>query len=160
MHDVTVTAPGFCTPRMVMHMCLCKFKTRQRLHIALDRTNGVNVRRFHYDRDAAGLDRLFYGEGDLLCQSLLHLQPAAERLGNPGEFGKPKDQFVRDVGNRNLNIVRRLPKMRDRGTWERTLPVNGTRWCSHKLDISMSRTRTISSWSSSKTASLMMSASE
>ena len=35
-----------------------------------------------------------------------------------------------------------------------TLPRNGTRWCSHKENISMSLTTTISSWSSSKIASL------
>ena len=114
MHDVTVTALGFCTPRMVMHMCLRKFTMRQRLQHGTrphkrHEDDGANVRRFHYNSDAAGLDRLFYSEGNLLRQSFLHLEPATERLGNPSKFGKPKDQFVRDVGNRNLNIVRRLP---------------------------------------------------
>lgn len=39
----------------------------------------------------------------------------------------------------------------------RTLPVKGTRWCSQRLEMSMSRTRTISSWSSANTASLITS---
>jgi len=34
----------------------------------------------------------------------------------------------------------------------RTFPINGTRWCSHMENISMSRTITISSWSSWNTA--------
>ena len=75
----------------------------------MDRSMGVYSRRFHYDGDAAGTDRFLDGERDLLRESFLNLEPATERLGNPSKFGKPKDQFVRDVGNRNLNIVRRLP---------------------------------------------------
>jgi len=39
----------------------------------------------------------------------------------------------------------------------RTTPVKGTMWCSHNDEMVMSRTRTISSWSSAKTASLMTS---
>ena len=38
-----------------------------------------------------------------------------------------------------------------------TLPVNGTRWCSHMENISMSLTITISSWSSSNMASFITS---
>lgn len=40
---------------------------------------------------------------------------------------------------------------------ERTLPVNGTRWCSQRLLTVISLTRTISSWSSAKIALLITS---
>ena len=40
---------------------------------------------------------------------------------------------------------------------ERTLPVNGTRWCSQRLLMEISLTRIISSWSSEKMALLMTS---
>ncbi len=93
---------------------------------------------------------LLHGECDLLGESLLHLQPATKCLGYPCEFGKPEDKLVGNVGDGNLHIVRKLLQVRDRAEERfqgsmRTLPVNGTRWCSQRLDISISRTRTISS---------------
>jgi len=44
-------------------------------------------------------------------------------------------------------------------TWQ-TFPMNGTRWCSHIENISMSRTITISSWSSWNTALFSTSTSQ
>ena len=168
MHDVTVTAPGFCTPRMVMHMCLNDATSREQS--VVERTRGVasggilgkawrHSRRFHYHRDPTGMYCLLDGERDLLRQSLLDLQPATEGLGYARELGEAEDELVGDVGDRNLHIVSMLRDAsgdvrargsggRDRRGEEgkgRTLPVKGTRWCSQRLQTSISRTMTISS---------------
>ena len=128
MQDVTVIAPGFWTPRMVMHMCLgerraatTRIVSRQRatrsgsaiggggVPRARDRGGGGsgnrgagNSRRFHYDGDATGVDGLLYGERDLLREPLLDLQPATKRLRDPRELREAEDELVRDVGYRDL----------------------------------------------------------
>ena len=51
-----------------------------------ERARRTNSRRFHYDRDAAGVDGLLDGERNLLREPLLDLQPATKRLGDPGEL--------------------------------------------------------------------------
>ena len=71
-------------------------------------------RRFHYHRDPTGMYCLLDGERDLLRQSLLDLQPATEGLGYARELGEAEDELVGDVGDRNLHIVRRLLRVRDR----------------------------------------------
>ena len=68
--------PGFCTPRMVMHKCLYGGKYDDPYHEA------EYVRRFHYDGDAARLNCLLNSNGNLLCETLLHLQTSGERLSD------------------------------------------------------------------------------
>ena len=113
-----------------------------------------DLRGLHHDGNAPGLDCFLDCDCDLFGEPLLDLETAAECLGNSREFGEAQDEMIGNVSNSNLRIV-------DRGrcgTWmEPTFPVNGTRWCSHRDEMSMSRTKTISSWSSAKTASLMTS---
>ena len=55
-----------------------------------------------------------YSERDLLRQSLLDLEQATEGLGYARELGEAEDELVGDVGDRNLHIVRRLLRVRDR----------------------------------------------
>ena len=62
----------------------------------------THSRRLHHDRDPARLDRLLHRERDLLREPLLHLQAAAERLGDPRELRDAQHEFVRDVRDRDL----------------------------------------------------------
>ena len=62
-------------------------------------------RRFHYYCDPTGVDGLLDGERDLLRESLLHLQPATEGFGDPGELREAEDELVGDVGDGNLQSV-------------------------------------------------------
>lgn len=86
----------------------------------------------------------------------MHLKATGEGLCDPSELGKAEDKLVGDVADGDL-----FPDVRGRGLVmseqgrakeRRTLPVKGTMWCSQREKTSMSRTMTISSWSSAKMA--------
>src|SRR4051812_34636207 len=52
------------------------------------------------DHDADGGEFVEESFGDLLCHTLLNLQPAGEYLGDPGEFGEANDAAVLwDIGD-------------------------------------------------------------
>lgn len=132
MQLVTVLEPGFCTPRIVMHRCLAQHVYRVS-HRGRRWVKRKCVRGLHDDSDAPRLDCLLHGDGDLLCEPLLHLQPPAERLGNASELGDAQHELVRDVRNCNLRMHAWVGGQRTVGACERvrargrTLPVNGTR---------------------------------
>jgi hypothetical protein len=130
----------------------------------------VNLRSLHDYGHTSGLDGLFHGKGYLPREPLLDLQPTTECFGYSGELGDAEHELAWDVRNGDLygekegyvslrvpnaSVTQRLNAEKKR---TQTLPVKGTRWCSHKLEMSISRTMTISSWSSAKMASLITSA--
>lgn len=124
---------------------------------------GVRIysRCLHDHSDSARVDRLLHGDGDLPGEALLHLESSAECLCDARELGEAEDEFVRDVCDVNLRwegVLSDVDKERTKFCRRRTFPVNGTKWCSQRDEISMSLTITISSWSSAKTASLITSA--
>lgn len=73
--DVTVVAPGFCTPRIVMHICLwdasASVKNKQAL---LDCS--IHSRRFHDDGNTHRLNGFFYSQGYLTREPFLDLKAA------------------------------------------------------------------------------------
>ena len=78
--EVTVVAPGFCTPRIDMHMVL-----------------GLE-----HDADALRRELALQPAGDLRGQPLLDLQRAGEVVDHPRELGQPDDPLagqVADVGD-------------------------------------------------------------
>lgn len=90
-------APGFWTPRMVMHRWLDNW----------DQTDiGLGIRRntrgFHHNGDTARFDGLLYGNSNLFGEALLDLQTATESLRYASKLGNSKDEFVRDIGDSNL----------------------------------------------------------
>jgi len=62
----------------------------------------VDIRGFHHNSDTARLDGLLHGNGNLFCETFLDLQATTESLRYAGELGNPKDEFVRDICDRNL----------------------------------------------------------
>ncbi len=93
------------------------------------------------------MNGFFDGDGDLFRQTFLDLQTTTEGFSDSGEFGQSENKFVRDVTNCDLISVKFSMNRRETGGPNRklTLPVNGTKWCSQRLEISMSLTSTISS---------------
>ena len=49
-------------------------------------TDGKDSRCLHNDGHTTRLDGFFYGNGNLLREPFLDLQPATKRLGDPGEL--------------------------------------------------------------------------
>lgn len=106
MVEVMVDAPGFWTPRIVMHMCLQTRGTkRKRSRVSYPRTltsigeerdakgevgggggGAENVRSLHHDGHSARLDSLLNGDRNLLGQPLLDLKSTRKRLCYPGEL--------------------------------------------------------------------------
>lgn len=98
MQEVVVMAPGFCTPRIVIHKCLergtgRKIKRGQR---------SKNIRGLHYDSNTTRFDSLLHSDGNLFCETFLHLQATTESFSYAGEFGNAKNKLIGDVCNRNL----------------------------------------------------------
>ena len=77
MADVTQTAPGLRTPRMVMQVC-----------IGLD-----------HHRHALGVQLLDQQIGDLLGHAFLDLGPAGDVLDHPGQLAQPDYPLARQVGH-------------------------------------------------------------
>ena len=103
MQLVIVVAPGFCTPRMAMHMCLRSEETRKRVSLCesllMTRSSSGHSRSLHDDGNPSRLDGLLDRERDLLRQSLLDLQSSRESLCDSGELGDTENELVGDVGN-------------------------------------------------------------
>jgi hypothetical protein len=78
----------------------------------------------------------------LLCKAFLELKTTGEHLSDASEFRDADDTVSRHVANVHLSEVSAGFLV---GLEIHTLPVNGTRWCSHNEKISMSRTMTSSS---------------
>lgn len=64
--------------------------------------------RLYNDGNALRLENLGKGEGYLFREPFLHLEPAAEHLGDSGELGKPDHLLVGDVANMHLFGVKML----------------------------------------------------
>jgi hypothetical protein len=58
--------------------------------------------RFHDDTNAAGLQNLRDGKGNLLSQALLNLQSAREHLSQASQLGEAEDTAIRDVSDMHL----------------------------------------------------------
>ena len=80
--EVTVTVPGFLTPRIDMHRCSASITTST----------------------PRGREDLGDGVGDLGGHALLHLEPACVTVDEAGQLGEPGDAPVlgRDVGDVGL----------------------------------------------------------
>lgn len=69
----------------------------------LDAAHGhAEMRGFHDDGDALGLEDLHDGVGDLLGEALLNLKAAREHLGDAREFGEADDGVGGDVADVHL----------------------------------------------------------
>ena len=91
-----MVAPGFCTPRIDMHMWLPSASSTQMAVPAR------HSRSLHDDRNTARSNCLLDRKRHLLRQALLHLQPPRERLGDTRKLRQTKNKLVRDVPNRDL----------------------------------------------------------
>lgn len=75
MHEVVVIAPGFCTPRIVMHKWLYTGTAEKVVGGGtwdvsggtVPHDVGLNVRGLHDDCDPSRLDGFLYAKGDLFC---------------------------------------------------------------------------------------------
>lgn len=85
-------APGFCTPRMVMHMCLGVCEQGYM-------GGGGYERSIHDNGDTLGFDGFLNAESDLLGETLLDLQTATEGLGDACQLAKAENEFIRDIGD-------------------------------------------------------------
>ena len=89
--------PGFWTPRIVMHKWLHAYLS------GVMRSRVLRYARcFHNDSDTTRLDGLLNANGDLLCESLLNLQPTAEGLCNPRKLGQAENELIRNIGYSHL----------------------------------------------------------
>jgi hypothetical protein len=119
----------------------------------------TKMRSFHDDSHTSRSDSLHDSQRHLFRQPLLYLKSTSECFCDSSEFRKTENELVRDVSDGDLS----WGKMFNFGCFKRgyesqlTRPVNGTMWCSQRLNTSMSLTITISSWSSANTASLITS---
>jgi hypothetical protein len=66
----------------------------------------VDERSLHNDGNTSRLDGLLDGDGDLLGEPLLDLEPTREGLGYSGELGDAEDELVRDVADVDLRSYR------------------------------------------------------
>ena len=110
----------------------------------------AQVGRFHHDGYALRLQHFAHRECDLLGQSLLDLKSAREHFREASEFGQPNDPSVGNVTD--CNLVKGSASIQRYQKADHTLPVKGTRWCSHNENTSMFFTITSSSWFSENTA--------
>ena len=98
MHEVTVIEPGFCTPLMVIQRWLHTLQ--------ISRTKGYddkqNSRRIHDYCDAARLNCLLHGDGDLLCEAFLHLQPSTEGHRDARKLREAEHELVWNIRDGHL----------------------------------------------------------
>lgn len=99
---VTVVAPDFWTPRIDMHMWLSERPDQSSDGHTIMREEKEDARGFHDDGHAPGLDGLLDGDGDLLGEALLNLEPAREGLCDASELGETENQLVGDVSDVDL----------------------------------------------------------
>src|SRR5690554_362769 len=62
----------------------------------------AHVTGLHHHRHTTRLQDLLHSPGDLLCQTLLHLETTGEHLRDPGQLAQTQDSSVREIGDVDL----------------------------------------------------------
>lgn len=117
---------------------------------------------FNNNSNTLRIEDALNSRGNLFRQPFLHLQPPRVHFRNPCQLTQSQDILIWDVADVNLNAKRliRHPSIHPSPIdvpCHPTFPVKGTRWCSHRENIWISLTMTISSWFSWNNASLITS---